>query len=153
MSTPSPLVAQIDGASRGNPGPASYGIWIPVGPDGSPAWGGWGFLGSDTNNVAEYTALVRLLGWAREAGIASLDVRSDSELMVRQMEGRYRVKAANLQPLFAEALRGAKALRSFRISHVRREQNREADRLANHALDTRTTAPVGPLPEGLIGAR
>ncbi len=150
MSLPGPgeVVAHVDGASRGNPGPASYGIFVVPAP-GQPPRGGWGFLGVATNNVAEYTALVKLLAWAKEGGAERLDVRSDSELLVRQMEGRYKVKSPGLIPLYNEARQLAAALRFFRIRHVFREQNREADRLANHALDTRSDSSIVLL-EGVV---
>ena len=145
-----PLVAHVDGGSRGNPGPSGWGVFLPA--DGSrPALGAWGFLHEATNNVAEYSALVALLEWAKQAGVERLDVRSDSELLVRQMEGRYRVKAPGLQPLFARARLLAAGFRQIRISHVRRELNKGADALANHAMDRRTTSPVpGELPDGLF---
>jgi ribonuclease HI len=142
------VVAFIDGASRGNPGPASYGIFLPAAAS-VPDRGGWGFLGSDTNNVAEHMALLRLLEWAHAAGVEALDVRSDSQLLVFQVSGKYRVKAPNLQPIFVKSKLAAAKMRSFRLSHVYREHNVMADRLANHALDTRTTSDVAPLPPAL----
>ena len=146
----SPIVAFIDGASRGNPGPASYGIFLPPGGDAPPR-GGWGFLGSDTNNVAEHMALLRLLEWANAAGVPGLDVRSDSQLLVFQISGKYRVKAPNLQPIFAKSKLAAAKLPAFRLTHVYREQNVMADRLANHALDTRSTQEIAAIPPGLLG--
>lgn len=94
-----------------------------------------GFLGVATNNVAEYRGLIAALAAAIELGARSLEVLADSELMVRQMNGVYKVKNERLKPLFAEAKALAAQLPRFRIVHVPREENREADRLANEAMD------------------
>lgn len=101
-----------------------------------------GFLGITTNNVAEYTALVEALEAAREEGASRLDIFSDSLLLVNQMNGVYRVKHPNLIPLYQRAIRVARGFSSFSVSHVRREQNREADRLANEAMDRRIEIEV-----------
>jgi probable phosphoglycerate mutase len=126
--------AHIDGASRGNPGPASYAAII-LAPDGSQVFQIGKYLGRDTNNVAEYYALISALDYAAAKGIARLRVNSDSELLVRQMQGRYKVKSADLRPLFERASKIARSLEYFSIQHVPREMNRDADRLANEALD------------------
>ncbi len=95
------------------------------------------YLGETTNNVAEYQALLAGLKRLIELGADEVEIRADSELMVRQMEGRYRVKHPNLKPLYQEALTLLKKIPRYSIKHVRREENKEADRLANRALDER----------------
>jgi ribonuclease HI len=132
--------ANVDGAARGNPGPASYGM-IVRGPDGSTRFQIGKYLGRATNNVAEYYALIGALDYAQSQNISRLAIRSDSELLVRQMQGRYKVKSPDLRPLHERAQKMARALDHFEISHVRREQNSEADELANLALDA--TGTVG----------
>ncbi len=126
--------AHIDGAARGNPGPASYAVIIRR-PDGSLLKEIGKYIGRATNNVAEYYALIAALDFAVTAGIAHLRVLSDSELLVRQMQGLYKVKNADLRPLFERAKKIATGLGWFGIDHVRRELNRDADALANEALD------------------
>jgi ribonuclease HI len=93
------------------------------------------YIGRVTNNIAEYYGLIAALDYATTHAIQSLRVRSDSELLVRQMQGRYKVKSPDLKPLHERASKLARSLQSFRIEHVMREQNRDADRLANAALD------------------
>ena len=129
----------MDGGARGNPGPAGYGAVIRD-PGGKILEELRGYLGHTTNNVAEYSGLIAALRYACGAGASSLTVRADSELMVRQMNGQYRVKAPNLRPLFEEARRLALSIPRFRIFHVPRAENRDADRLANLAMDERTPA-------------
>ena len=128
-----PATMHIDGAARGNPGPAAYAVVIAR--PGQPPIEESDTLGKTTNNVAEYTALVAGLERAAELGLKRLDVFSDSELLVKQMNGEYRVKSPDLQDLYAEA----KALRAkfdrVTLTHVRREQNADADRLCNVVLD------------------
>ncbi len=126
--------ANIDGGSRGNPGPASYGVVIRD-PRGEVVAKLKKYIGRSTNNVAEYYGLIAALDYAQSHGIRALRVESDSELLVRQMQGRYKVKSAALRPLFERARKMAQALESFRIEHVYRERNAEADALANEALD------------------
>jgi len=128
------LRAWVDGGARGNPGPAGYGVRIED-KDGNLVREDSGFLGVATNNVAEYSGLLAALRAAVELGACSLAVFADSELMVRQMNGQYRVKNEGLKPLFAEANALASLVPRFRISHVPRERNRDADRLANQAMD------------------
>jgi len=131
------ITAYIDGGSRGNPGPAGYGVQV-VNDDGTIEAELHEFVGETTNNVAEYRGLIAALTWALEHGVHGLHVRSDSELLVRQLKGEYRVKNAGLQPLYQEAR--ALAIRIGRVTfeHVRRELNKEADRLANLAMDEGT---------------
>lgn len=127
-------VANIDGASRGNPGPAAYAVIFHA-PDGSKLCEFAKTIGRHTSNIAEYYGLVAALDYAASHGIRALRVRSDSELLVRQMQGRYKVKNAALKPLHERAQKLARALDYFAIEHVMREQNRDADALGNLALD------------------
>src|SRR5215472_8592745 len=127
-------IANIDGASRGNPGPASYAVVIRD-PCGKVILELAKNIGRETNNVAEYYALLAALDYATNHNISALRIRSDSELLVRQMQGRYKVKSADLRPLHERASKIAKQLEYFAIEHVRRESNRDADALANLALD------------------
>jgi ribonuclease HI len=126
--------ANIDGASRGNPGPAAYGVAIRDG-RGEIVAKLKKYIGRMTNNVAEYYGLIAAMDYAQSHGIRALRVESDSELLVKQMRGLYKVKSEDLRPLFERAQKMSKAFDSFRIEHVYREQNREADALANEALD------------------
>jgi ribonuclease HI len=128
-------VANVDGASRGNPGPASYAVVIRDA-SGKIILELAKKLGRETNNVAEYYALLTALDYAVAHGISALRLRSDSELLVRQMQGRYKVKSPDLKPLFERASKLARQIPYFAIEHVRRELNRDADALANHALDS-----------------
>jgi ribonuclease HI len=123
----------IDGAARGNPGPAAYAIVLQR--PGLPVVEEADTIGKATNNVAEYTALVEGLELATELGVKKLAVFSDSELMVKQMTGEYRVKNEDLRPLYEEAKRLAASFQAFTIAHVRREQNKRADEIGNDALD------------------
>ncbi len=128
-------VANIDGASRGNPGPASYAVVLRD-PEGKIALELAKNIGRETNNVAEYFALLAALDYSTSHNIAALRVRSDSELLVRQMQGRYKVKSPDLKPLHERAAKLSRQLQYFAIEHVRRELNRDADALANVALDS-----------------
>jgi len=123
-----------DGGARGNPGPAAYGYVLEA-EDGTVLDARGEAIGVATNNVAEYSALVAGLGRAVEAGVRELEVRSDSELMVKQMRGEYRVKNRDLQSLFLDASRAAREIGRVTYTHVRREHNELADRLVNEALD------------------
>ncbi len=127
-------IANIDGASRGNPGPAAYAV-ILRDPNGKVILELAKQFGRDTNNVAEYYALLAALDYASTHGIAALRIRSDSELLVRQMQGTYKVKSEDLKPLYERSVRLSRQFKYFAIEHVRRELNREADALANIALD------------------
>jgi len=128
------IVAYIDGGSRGNPGPAGYGVRIE---DEQTVLVEElrGALGVATNNVAEYHGLLAALEWAAGRGVDALEVRSDSELLVKQMLGVYRVKNPGLQPLHQKARLLAARVGRVRFQHVRRELNKDADRLANLAMD------------------
>jgi ribonuclease HI len=127
-------IANIDGASRGNPGPAAYAVVLRD-PNGAVILELAKQFGRDTNNVAEYYALLAALDYAATHGITALRVRSDSELLVRQMQGVYKVKSPDLKPLYERAAKLSRQLGYFAIEHVRREMNSEADTLANVALD------------------
>jgi ribonuclease HI len=126
--------ANIDGGSRGNPGPAAYGVVIRD-PKGGVVAKLKKYIGRMTNNVAEYYGLIAALDYAQSQGIRQLRIEADSELMVKQMRGLYKVKSPELRPLYERARKMAQALESFRIDHVYREQNSEADALANQAID------------------
>jgi len=126
--------ANIDGAARGNPGPAAYGVVIRR-PDGATHESLGKYIGRHTNNVAEYYALIAALDYAAASGIRRLRVFSDSQLIVNQIKGLYKVKHPDLRPLHERAKKQAAALESFTIQYVPREQNRDADDLANAALD------------------
>lgn len=124
----------IDGAARGNPGPAGVGVVI-IGPDGAVVERLHRGIGVATNNVAEYRALLLALERAQVLGYTDIEVCSDSELLVRQLQGRYQVKHAGLKALYAEAKDRIETFRRFGIQHVPREQNDEADALANRGID------------------
>ena len=126
--------AHCDGGSRGNPGPAGYGAVIED-PEGQIVARLSQFLGIQTNNYAEYQGLLAVLEWAIANKIENLRVVSDSELMVNQMKGRYKVASPTLRPLWEEARRRAARLVRFDMSHTLRGGNKEADRLANEAMD------------------
>lgn len=126
--------ANVDGAARGNPGPAAYGVVIRK-PDGTLQESLGKKLGVQTNNVAEYHALIAALDYAEAHSLRRLRVRSDSLLLVQQMKGVYKVKHPALRPLHERASRMSRALEVFAIEHVPRERNAEADALANAALD------------------
>lgn len=126
-----------DGGARGNPGPAAYGYVLEA-EDGTVLASHAEHIGTATNNVAEYSGLVAGLRKAVELHVPQVEVVSDSELMVKQMRGEYRVKNAALRELSVEAGRLARALGNVEYRHVRREDNEEADRLVNEALDATT---------------
>jgi ribonuclease HI len=138
--------ANIDGGSRGNPGPAAYGVVIRDG-KGEVVARLKKYIGQNTNNVAEYFGLIAVLDYAQTHGIRALRVESDSELMVKQMRGQYKVKSGDLKPLFERAKKMSQTLESFRIDHVYRAQNREADALVNQALDETSRPGSSAAPE------
>jgi ribonuclease HI len=123
-----------DGGARGNPGPAAYGFVLEA-EDGTVLASEGAAIGIATNNVAEYSGLIAGLRRALELAVPEVEVVSDSELMVKQMRGEYRVKNEALRELFAEATRLARQLTKVEYRHVRRAQNEVADRLVNEALD------------------
>ncbi|HLN57983.1 MAG TPA: ribonuclease HI family protein [Thermoanaerobaculia bacterium] len=126
--------AHIDGAARGNPGPAGAGVFIEAEGD-RPAEELFESLGSTTNNVAEYRALLLALRRAKELGVETVEILSDSLLLVQQVNGIFKVKAPHLIPIVSDAVRLAKSFRRFSIRHVPREQNKKADRMANLGAD------------------
>lgn len=134
-------IANIDGASRGNPGPASYAVVLRD-PSGKIVLELAKNIGRETNNVVEYYALLAALDYAATHDIRALRIRSDSELLVRQMQGRYKVKSPDLKPLHERAAKLARQFQYFIIEHVRRELNTDADALANVALDQGGTTGV-----------
>jgi ribonuclease HI len=130
-------ILRTDGGSRGNPGPAGAGFVIER--DGEIICRGGRFIGLQTNNVAEYEALIWGLENVSALGFSQVRVFADSELLVKQVNGQYRVKNAGLKPLFIRAMQLLRSFGSSRVEHVRREQNAEADAMANEAMDTRET--------------
>jgi len=135
MARQADVLVHIDGASRGNPGPAAYAV-VMESADGSPLAAFSKLLGQATNNFAEYQALLAALEYAVRHRHLRIRVLTDSELMARQIAGRYKVKNPDLKPLHEQARQLIARLEAFAIEHVPRERNREADRLANQALDT-----------------
>ncbi|MGB6431254.1 MAG: reverse transcriptase-like protein [Candidatus Acidiferrales bacterium] len=138
-------VAQIDGAARGNPGPAAYAVVL-RGPDGARIESFGKYIGRATNNVAEYFGLIAALDAAAAREIRRLRVESDSELLVRQMQGHYKVRSADLRPLHERAQKAAKTLEYFALEHIPRERNADADAVANAALDNTAGRNAAPAP-------
>ena len=135
LKWPLEVIVYTDGASRGNPGPASIGVYVTA-TDSTPLAEYGECLGQQTNNFAEYTAVLRALMLAADNGVQKITIRSDSELMVKQMKGIYKVKSPVIKPLHSQAILLAKKFRAVQFEHVRREFNVEADRIANEALDS-----------------
>ena len=125
------LEANIDGGSRGNPGDAGAGVYIPGVVRIAE------YLGVGTNNYAEYSGLIVALRFAAFTRCEELHVLADSELVVKQISGDYQVRNENIRPLYDNAIRWIALIPRFSISHIRRELNKEADKLANRAMDTR----------------
>lgn len=130
-------ILRTDGGSRGNPGPAGAGFVVEV--DGDIVCRGGKFIESATNNIAEYEAFIWGLENVAALGHSDVQVFADSELLVKQINGQYRVKNEGLRPLFIRALSELRRFASFKVTHVRRELNREADAMANEAMDARAT--------------
>jgi ribonuclease HI len=148
------ITAYCDGGSRGNPGPAGYGVYLEDA-QGRKLDELSEFLGRKTNNFAEYSGLLAALDYALQHGITHLKVIADSELLVKQINGQYRVNSPELRPLYEEALRRIRQLKGFQMQHVLREKNRNADRLANLAMDkgmgrSSTTAPPQKIMRGFV---
>lgn len=142
-ASPGPLVLYFDGASRGNPGPAAWGVWSPSGVARNAA------IGVATNNVAEWRGFLAALDAALDAGAAEVEIRADSQLVLCQFTGEYRMKAPHLAPYLEEARRKARGIPRLSVMHVPREGNRRADALANAALDAARKKPaarVAPAP-------
>jgi len=136
------FTAHCDGGSRGNPGPSGYGAVVED-PRGRVVAQLSEFLGIQTNNYAEYSGLLAVLAWAIENGTRHLRVISDSELMVKQMQGKYAVKSPVLLPLYQEARKRARRIENFEIRHTLRGGNKAADELANQAMDRGMGRPAG----------
>ncbi len=128
------LTVHVDGGSRGNPGPAAIAAVLSDG-DGEIVYSAGETIGRATNNVAEYRALILGIEQAKLLGATELDLVGDSELIVKQVRGEYKVKDPNMKPLHAAAHEALAGLDDWTIRHVKREHNAEADRLVNEALD------------------
>ena len=139
------LQIHIDGGARGNPGPAGAGVVVRT-EDGKPLWEAGFFLGRMTNNMAEYHGLLKALDFALAAGASGVSISSDSELLVRQINGDYRVKNLRLQGLFDLAWTRLRQLEHWKIQHIYREQNKRADELANLAMDAESDVVIDHRP-------
>ncbi len=137
---PDTMTANIDGGARGNPGPAAYGVVVRD-TKGNIITELGEYLGLQTNNFAEYSGLLAALEYAHKENVTALKVFSDSELLVKQMKGLYKVKSPGLVPLFERARSLVRRLQYFSVEHVRRERNREADRMVNQVLDQHERNP------------
>lgn len=148
------VALRTDGGARGNPGPAGAGFVIEA--DGETVCAAGRYLGECTNNVAEYEAVIWGLENCLSLGYREVSVFSDSELLVKQLNGQYRVKNAGLKPLFIKTIGLLRRFGAFEVVHVRREQNRQADALANEAMDAKGTVgdpacePGGPPAQGAL---
>ena len=129
------LIIEFDGGSRGNPGPAAFGVVVRSADDGTPVCTAGRFIGSTTNNVAEWRGLIFGLECAKELGASQVTVRGDSQLVIRQMTGQYRVKQPHLKPLHEQASRLVKSFSKVQFLHNTRDHNEMADRLANLAMN------------------
>jgi ribonuclease HI len=148
------VVARIDGGARGNPGPAGYGAVLED-EQGRRLTELSQYLGHRTNNYAEYAGLIAVLEYAKREAHAAIEVRSDSELLVRQMRGQYKVKSPELRPLYERSRELSAGFSWFAIEHVPREKNRDADRLANQAMDEGSGKPrpqevMGVVRDGVV---
>ncbi|TYP54958.1 ribonuclease HI family protein [Thermosediminibacter litoriperuensis] len=128
------LTVYTDGASRGNPGDAGIGI-VMLDENGNTLKEVSDYIGQTTNNIAEYTALVTALKEALEMGCEEIDIFSDSELMVKQINGEYQIKNEGIKRLHTQVMGLLKEFKKFSINHIRREQNKRADELANEGID------------------
>lgn len=129
------LVINTDGGSRGNPGPAAIGVFIKDADSGEVVFEHGGYIGETTNNIAEYKALLKAVETARDMGAVDVQINMDSELIVRQMLGQYKIKQPALQELAGKVIKVLKSFTKYNFTHVRREFNKEADALVNQALD------------------
>ena len=134
MAKSQKLIIHTDGGARGNPGPAGIGVVI-KNEESAVLEKVSRFIGHATNNQAEYKAIIAALNCARELGAAEIDFYLDSELAVKQLQGRYKVKNKELQPLFVQVHNQSLNFKKINWQHVRRELNKEADALANEAMD------------------
>jgi len=129
------LYVEVDGGSRGNPGPAASGAVLRDKPDGEPVWAGGWLVGETTNNVAEYRSMIRGLEEAAALGARCVKVQTDSELMTKQINGQYKVRASGLVPLYEKVRDLLDGFSKWEVKHVRRENNKDADAMVNAALD------------------
>jgi ribonuclease HI len=130
----------IDGACRGNPGPSGIGV-VAREPKGKTIFSLHNYIGETTSNMAEYRALIAALQKAKILGLKRLKIHTDSELLQRQINGQYRVKAAHLVPLYQMAVSMLSELEEYEVVHIMRDLNIHADRLANKAIDEELTKP------------
>lgn len=128
------ITAYFDGGARSNPGPAGYGVYI-VDAGGNVLAELSGSLGNTTNNIAEYNGLIAALQWAVDRNLTQLAIKGDSQLIIEQMRGNYKVKNEGLKPLYLRARMLVMQIGNVSFEHVRREQNKEADRLSNVGMD------------------
>jgi len=131
------ITAYFDGGARSNPGPAGYGVYI-VDDDGNVLAELSGSLGNTTNNIAEYNGLIAALQWAVDHNLTAITIKGDSLLIVEQMRGNYKVKNEGLRPLHMKARMLVMQIGDVKFEHVRRELNKEADRLSNVGMDANT---------------
>ncbi len=130
------LTINTDGGARGNPGPAAIGVVIRD-EAGEVIFEHGSYIGETTNNIAEYSALIKALETARDLGADEVKINMDSELIVKQMLGQYKIKQPALQELAAQVIKLLKSFSQYSFSHVRREFNKDADAMVNQALDAR----------------
>jgi phosphoribosylglycinamide formyltransferase 1 len=150
LSKTDELIIYTDGGSRGNPGPAAASF-ILKGADGKRLAAKAFYLGEMTNNAAEYTGLIKALENAKEIGAKKIQILSDSELLVRQINGRYKVKSANLLPFYGQTMELLSEFESWKAQHIVREKNTEADTLVNQALDRKKDVEIKAAPVKLAG--
>jgi ribonuclease HI len=131
------ITAYFDGGARSNPGPAGYGVYI-VDDGGNVLAELSGSLGNTTNNIAEYNGLIAALQWAADRNMTQLAIKGDSQLIIEQMRGNYKVKNEGLKPLYLKARMLVMQIGNVTFEHVRREHNQEADRLSNVGMDGNT---------------
>ena len=136
------IIIHTDGGSRGNPGPGGAGFTLEDDKGNSLMARGL-YLGKTTNNIAEYTAIKEALKAAKKLGVASVKLFSDSELLVRQLNGQYKVKSPNLKPFYADCMELLTGFKAWQVTHVYREQNSQADALANEAMDKKADVQYG----------
>jgi len=145
IKLPDQIIAYTDGASRGNPGPAAA-AFVLSDPGGTRLQAKAFFIGQTTNNVAEYTAIIKALQAAKEISTKELTVFSDSELLVRQINGKYRVKSEQIRPLFKQAVELLSEFENYKVRFVPRQKNQEADKLVNQALNLERDIEAKPAP-------
>lgn len=153
-NTRNEVIAYIDGGSRGNPGPAAAGFTL-TDHAGTQLQAKAFFIGQATNNVAEYTGIIKALEAAKQIGAERITVFSDSELLVKQLNGKYKVKSELIRPLFRQAVDLLGEFESWKVQHIVREKNKETDRLVNQALNLeRDVDPVrAPKKKSLTGLK